>query len=156
VAYQSLAAKQVGAMKKRWPQFLVQQDNNGTLRWTGSVKPFSCEYTVQVVFNLKIWDRPLAIVLRPELSPREGGVYEDVPHLMFDPDNPKYSALCLFDPNGNEWNRTMMIADTTIPWTCEWLRFYEIWHATGVWHGRSIGFESVSHLRRTTSSGKSS
>jgi hypothetical protein len=29
----------------------------------------------------------------------------------------------------------MLIADSTIPWTAEWLIFYEIWKATGDWHG---------------------
>ena len=29
----------------------------------------------------------------------------------------------------------MLIADTIVPWTCEWLIHYEIWLATGEWHG---------------------
>lgn len=42
-----------------------------------------------------------------------------------------YSAndLCLYI--GDEWNDTMIVADTLIPWTSEWRFFYETWHATG-------------------------
>ena len=29
----------------------------------------------------------------------------------------------------------MFIADTIVPWACEWLLHYEIWLATGEWHG---------------------
>jgi hypothetical protein len=29
----------------------------------------------------------------------------------------------------------MSIAETIIPWTSEWLYFYELWVFTGEWHG---------------------
>ena len=29
----------------------------------------------------------------------------------------------------------MLIVDTTVPWTAEWLLNYEIWLATGSWYG---------------------
>jgi hypothetical protein len=29
----------------------------------------------------------------------------------------------------------MLIADSTVPWSVEWLIYYEIWKATGDWHG---------------------
>jgi hypothetical protein len=29
----------------------------------------------------------------------------------------------------------MFLADTVVPWTSEWLFFYEVWHATGLWLG---------------------
>ena len=35
----------------------------------------------------------------------------------------------------------MLIADTIVPWTCEWLVHYEIWFATGEWHGGGEGLE---------------
>jgi len=31
--------------------------------------------------------------------------------------------------------QSMLIADTTVPWTAEWLANYEVWLATGEWHG---------------------
>jgi hypothetical protein len=29
----------------------------------------------------------------------------------------------------------MFIAETIVPWACEWLAYYEIWKATGHWSG---------------------
>lgn len=38
-------------------------------------------------------------------------------------------TLCLHEPG--EWTDGMYIADTTVPWTAEWLANYEIRLATG-------------------------
>ena len=37
-----------------------------------------------------------------------------------------------------EIDASQFIADTIIPWTSEWLLHYEIWVATGIWHGGGI------------------
>ncbi|MCX6132627.1 MAG: hypothetical protein NTU47_02340 [Ignavibacteriales bacterium] len=46
--------------------------------------------------------------------------------------------LCLYYRRAREWNSGMYIGDTIIPWTSEWLLHYEIWLATGSWHGGGI------------------
>ena len=43
--------------------------------------------------------------------------------------------LCLFFPNGKEWNRSHLISETIIPWASEWLYYYELWLITGEWLG---------------------
>ena len=43
------------------------------------------------------------------------------------------SSLCLHVPE--DWNSGLFIADSIVPWTYEWLYFYEIWLATGEWCG---------------------
>ena len=43
--------------------------------------------------------------------------------------------LCLFDPDREQWCASDLIADTTVPWTVDWLACYEGWLATGRWHG---------------------
>lgn len=43
--------------------------------------------------------------------------------------------LCLFTYANNDWNDTMSISSTIIPWTSEWLYFYEIWLINGDWLG---------------------
>jgi hypothetical protein len=42
-------------------------------------------------------------------------------------------SLCLHLED--EWTPDMLMVDTTLPWTAEWLINYEIWKATGVWYG---------------------
>ena len=43
--------------------------------------------------------------------------------------------LCLYHPRKFELNRGTSIAATLIPWTCEWLFYYELWLGNGVWYG---------------------
>ena len=65
-------------------------------------------------------------MVSPQLEPRDG---ESIPHVFGD------GTLCLFRFKYHEWNATMSIAETMIPWTALWLYYYEIWHATGEWLG---------------------
>jgi hypothetical protein len=65
-------------------------------------------------------------VLDPPLESDEQG---ELPHVYPD------GGLCLYDPAGNEWDRSRWIADTIIPWTSEWLYHYECWKVTCVWEG---------------------
>jgi hypothetical protein len=50
-----------------------------------------------------------------------------LPHTFAD------GTLCLH--LADDWNDGMLIADSTVPWAAEWLAYYEIWKATGEWHG---------------------
>lgn len=52
-------------------------------------------------------------------------------------DNQKV-RLCLFYPKNKEWTSSMSISDTIIPWTIEWLYYYELWRITGKWFGKGI------------------
>ena len=44
----------------------------------------------------------------------------------------------------------MLIADTIVAWTCEWLIHYEIWLATGEWHGGGDGLAEEQRTDRST------
>lgn len=61
------------------------------------------------------------------VRPCSGGPAKSIPHTYTD------GSLCLHD--FSEWRGHMVIADTTLAWTAEWLIHYEIWRATGDWHG---------------------
>lgn len=69
---------------------------------------------------------PSVRVLEPALETRNG---EPPPHLYRD------GSLCLYFPRYREWNHTMWLLETTVPWTSEWLWHYELWLMTGHWHG---------------------
>lgn len=51
------------------------------------------------------------------------------PHLYRD------LSLCLFYPEFNEWNHSMYLSNTILPWTLRWLFHYEIWKNTEEWIG---------------------
>ena len=75
--------------------------------------------------------QPDVIVLAPDLSVLgDGG---KVPHTYMR--QGKGTRLCLWWPKGREWLPQMKLADTLIPWTAEWLHFFELWLKTGEWLG---------------------
>lgn len=60
-------------------------------------------------------------VARPRLRLVDG---QGLPHVY------ALNTLCLFLGN-REWHESIPIADTLVPWTSQWLLFYELWLATG-------------------------
>jgi len=96
----------------------------GKLSWTGRLQPsdLSRVYTVQITYTRGRC--PAVRVLAPKLKPTENGF---LPHTY---DN---GTLCLHE--AGQWDATMLIVDTIVPWAAEWLLHYEIWLATGEWFG---------------------
>ena len=77
--------------------------------------------------------QPRVRVLAPVLKRRSGDPQGALPHVYWDDaENP---ALCLFDPEAGEWTPMCLLAETTVPWTADWLACYEGWRATGLWAG---------------------
>lgn len=116
-------AQQAFALRGRHPDTDIVLAHR-RLRWTGSLKPsaFSRTYLVQVIYCPG--HMPEVRVLRPVLEAR---LAESLPHIY------QGGLLCLH--RSGDWNGRMLLADTIIPWAAEWLFFYEIWKATGDWHG---------------------
>lgn len=137
-------------MRGAWPSLRHSMVTSGLSLWTGEVYPYQSQYVIGVWWLPNSDLKPWVSLIKPELTPRPGGTYEEIPHLLFDDENPKSSGLCLFDPKGGEWSNRDLIADTTIPWAIEWLQYYEFWHFDGVWRGKSIGPESVAEIRAST------
>ncbi|HMR87748.1 MAG TPA: hypothetical protein PKD51_06320 [Saprospiraceae bacterium] len=50
----------------------------------------------------------------------------------------KSQKLCLYYHKYKEWDGKKRIISTIIPWTLEWLYYYEIWQFTGEWLGGGI------------------
>lgn len=142
---------QLNRMRARWPQFQSEVlDNGSILLWRGEVRGFQMDYLIQVQWAWRDKTTPPYVFIRhPVIRPRTGTSFIDLPHLIYSENAPEDSALCLFDPSTGEWTDRQLIADTTIPWTSEWLHHYELWHVTGVWSGPNApGPISVGEMRR--------
>jgi hypothetical protein len=138
------AREQVAAMRAAFPQFRVLFESTWHVVWIGDLRPLRRTYRIRVAwtrprktkdFEVSTWS-PKVWLIDPALeltSARTPG--ERVPHIYYNPFNPAGSALCLFDPATDEWNASMAVAATTIPWTINWLATYEGWQATGEWTG---------------------
>lgn len=79
-----------------------------------------------MTLNLQRGDWPHVHVVAPELVPRPG---ERLPHVY------PGDELCLYQPKSREWDSSMVLAETIVPWAAEWLLHYEVWMATGEWTG---------------------
>ena len=54
-----------------------------------------------------------------------------LPHVY----NTERQQLCLYSSSKREWFSSKYISDTIIPWTSEWLYYYELWIPEGKWYG---------------------
>ncbi|HEY0695193.1 MAG TPA: hypothetical protein VGD71_39920 [Kribbella sp.] len=116
-------AQQALGLRTLFPQSSVTVRATGVV-WVGAIRPtpLSRTYTVRVTYTVD--DYPTVLVLDPPLEPREG---EPLPHTFHG------GSLCLHEDH--EWTPTKHLVDTILPWTAEWLAHYELWKATGQWHG---------------------
>jgi len=89
--------------------------------WVGYLNPTnrSSNYKVKIVYHPY---QPKVFILEPQV-------------LDFSPHRYKDQSLCLYHPNDNSFDGMQLISDTIIPWTSEWLYFYEVWLNEGVWWG---------------------
>ena len=141
---------QVDRMKHVWPTFGHRLFSDGLSIWIGKIRPYQASYKISIFWKAGSSQKPWVSLLAPELTPRKGGSYEEIPHLLYYEKDPKLSGLCLFDPDKKEWSNKQLIADTTMFWALEWLQHYEFWHYDGIWRGKSIGPESIAELRAST------
>lgn len=100
------------------------------LFWTGKIRPtaLSQEYRVLLVYQLR--KSPKVWVIGDELEKLDD---INFPHKFdIDAEN-KLVRICLY--RYSEFDSSKLLANTIIPWTIEWLYFYELWLATGEWLG---------------------
>lgn len=102
--------------------------HRGRLTCTVALQPTEMSGTYTVEVSYKPGRRPAVRVRDPVLQTRPdvGGL----PHVYVG------DELCLNFPG--EWDSTMSIGHTILPWACEWLLHYEIWLASGEWTGGGV------------------
>ncbi|RKT69531.1 hypothetical protein DFJ66_2764 [Saccharothrix variisporea] len=96
-----------------------------TLSCRIDLQPTAASRVYSIRLRYRLGKRPAVSVLQPELVLHPGA--RRLPHVYDD------GTLCLHYPW--EWKPHMILAHTTLPWTSEWLYYYEIWRMTGAWTG---------------------
>lgn len=158
---------QIQRMAIKWPSLEMNIHRplmSGTppcIQWVGPVRGFQRDYRILVQWTWLARDSfPCVFLLSPFLRPRAGADYIDIPHLIHDDEEPENSALCLFDPDEGQWDTSMWISDTTVPWASEWLHHYEFWHLDGIWRGANapgpINIRQVRMLKQEGHNGERS
>lgn len=136
--------RQIARMGALFPDFVVRFNGGWLVIWDGCLRPLAQTYRIQVSYinksrlgeiKLRPWF-PQVWLRHPKLEMRSDLPDEPIPHL-YAPAGGDFtrSGLCLFDPDQDEWSQDLAIAETTLPWTIDWLVSYEGWHATGEWKG---------------------
>lgn len=109
-------------ISKKFPSFKLHRKSHQDIYWLGKMQPSenSPVYTVKIQYDSY---QPKVFVVEPH-------ILKNAPHRYRD------NSLCLHHPNDKSFRPDMLIADTLIPWTGEWLYFYNIWLEEGVWWGK--------------------
>lgn len=74
------------------------------------------------------------IVLDPDLKAL--AVNRRIPHI-YSYDG-RGTRLCLWLPREKEWTHSMRFDETYLPWTAEWLDYFEEWLETDTWAGGGV------------------
>lgn len=120
-----------------FPDCVIKRFREESLTWTCSVTPSPSSSTYKLKMQYVRNNGVQVYVIDPKpLALVDGKKY--LPHAYSTPEQ----CLCLYYPDRTEWNVGMLYTKTIIPWACEWLCHYELWLATGTWHGGGIRHET--------------
>ena len=113
---------------------MIEKEHHGIgLKMVLKIQPTENSKYYKVLLEYKsVQKKPQIYVNMDQL---EIGDKEEIPHNYGTKDinGKKYLSLCLYYKN--EWDATMKISETIIPWICEWLYHFEFWSITGKWCG---------------------
>ena len=130
---------QIERMRSAWPQFALTWHDGSVARWRGPLRPLLQTYVIDILYRAPALierleaalHQPRVSVVSPALRHRPGDREGALPHVYYGKDDAV--TLCLLDPQAGDWSPCDHLAETTVPWTIEWLAAYEGWRATGTW-----------------------
>ncbi len=108
-------------MQYNFPEFLHHRED-GEIVWRGKLCPteVSPDYEVEIRWRPRC--DPRVFVVSPPLKPGAPHTYDD-------------GSLCLQFPGDRSWTDPRFVATHVVPWTAEYLNWYEIWLETRKWYG---------------------
>ncbi len=142
--------QQINSMAAAWPSLRLVHRAGSLAAWQGPLQALFRKFTVRIIYRAPLAiellhprrTQPRVRVVDPPLRPRRNDPEGQLPHVYYVGDGPLDVVLCIFDPGTGEWSPEMPLAETTVPWTIDWLASYEGWRATGKWTGGGRHVES--------------
>ena len=134
---------QAGVLRSVFPNSEVKRKGEDSLTWTHTLTPSPLSDNYQVKLHYRRNQGVNFYVIKPKLVLASG--HSKLPHVYSTPEQ----QLCLYYPKTKEWDVSMLYTRTIIPWACEWLYHYELWVATGDWHGGGIAHENEAEKQNT-------
>ncbi|EGT3625446.1 hypothetical protein FAP94_03440 [Morganella morganii] len=140
------------ALKQFCPGTVVISDNDKTVQWGGMLQPlpFSREYRVVIRYTLS--HPPVCVVRDPDLTALAQG--RKIPHIYQNQTGIRGTQLCLYLPmikqknKVSEWQPTMFLANTILPWASMWLVYFEFWLSSGEWDGGGVEHDVIEESGR--------
>jgi hypothetical protein len=104
----------------------------GRLVWEFKTRPtpLSRVYGVRVMYRQDA--TPHVLVVMPDLVDLAGG--RKLPHVY----EQRPTRLCLYLPRAKEWNGSMSMSETIMPWAILWLFYFEEWLVSDDWKGGGV------------------
>lgn len=129
---QNLAQRAMELRSLRLPGAKISIRSGRELNYFFQVSPSPFGRVYECLLRMKADARmPDVLVLQPDLLVLAGST--PPPHIYRHKE--AGTKLCLWWPKQREWVPQMHLIDTFIPWTCEWLWYFEDWLVTGEWSG---------------------
>lgn len=135
------------ALKQYCPGTVEILDNDKTVRWEGTLQPTPVSREYQVVIKYTINHPPVCVVKSPDLLALAGD--RKIPHTYQNQTGIRGTQLCLYLPvvkqknKVSEWQSTMFLASTILPWASMWLLYFELWLSSGKWEGGGVEHEDI-------------
>jgi hypothetical protein len=104
---------------------------NGGLTFTYEVKPTALSRSYKLELSYARNAPPEVRVIEPDIVALSGA--QGRPPHLYTFEHPV--RLCLYLPRAGDWSREEVLAVSVVPWSVEWLFYYEMWQVTGKWHG---------------------
>lgn len=124
-----LSAQQLKRVKALFPNLKILKREWDGFEIVVQVQPtpISEIYDVKIVYSGNSLVKIFVVNKKLEIAKNR----TKLPH-VYDSDK---QQLCLYSPSKREWNAHNYIDNTIIPWSSEWLYYYELWLSEGKWLG---------------------
>lgn len=122
--------KQKLLVEKYFPSFQCHL-NRGLLECIGTMCPTEFSEAYKLRLRYTEWGIPEVRILKPKIIPNAKI------HMYRNGD------LCLYHPPTQPWSSTLNLHETIIPWTAEWLVFYELFLSEGKWLGPEVSHDVI-------------
>ncbi|MDX2387963.1 hypothetical protein GHK29_33995 [Sinorhizobium medicae] len=111
--------EQVAAMRAAWPTFSYRTFGKDAVIWRGTLKPLTRSYDVEIAYSTDmVIAGPEVRVISPRLTRLPGNPEGSLPHVYNRDRDP---ILCLFDPAREQWSGWLLVSETIVAWTIDWL-----------------------------------
>ncbi|WP_416761851.1 hypothetical protein ACNI65_06290 [Roseateles sp. So40a] len=144
----SLAQRHAELNAMKWPDSRLYLTAGRELRYVFSIAPTVLSRVYRCMVKLKVSGSPEAFVLEPDLVELAGG--RRLPHVY--PHEGRGTKLCLWLPRAGEWSSELTMQESYLPWTAEWLNYFEEWLVTDEWAGG--GEHPVNRQKRWMNQGR--